>query len=139
MKTNFNSGFSVLGLVLGMVAVLAIGGGAGYMYLNSTKGETPQAPKELADFTDSDVFDVADAGVASDENEQPEVSSGSSGGFLGGLLSGEKNCGDINMSEYLKDPLNYKPEVFSCYGKALYDCSPAKMTMAKYEYKVEGK
>ena len=141
-KINRQSGFGVMSLILVMVGILVIGAGAGYWYLDKIGVESKDVNTEtkLSDFPSGNKIIKDDNSSKEDNNTQPQPQAElSSGGFLGGLLSGKKNCGDINMSEYLKDPLNYKPEVFACYGQALYDCSPAKITMAKYEYKVEGK
>ena len=138
-KLNSQSGFGVLGLVLVMVVILGVGGGGGYMYLKSLDKAPVGESQELADFPGSDTVSEDTGALPSGEESDQTAPEPQGGGFLGGLFSGEKDCGSIDMSGYLKDPLNYKPEVFACYGQALYDCSPAKMMMAKYEYKVEGK
>ena len=153
MKTNFNSGFSVLGLVLGMVAVLAIGGGAGYMYLNSTKGESKQESQELADFAAGDtVKNTAESSDKSEPNDSEERAENtepvstldnSSDGQIENVVGStgkEIDCG-VGDNSSQTDP------AYECYMKALTNCSPAKLTLnslvagksSSVTYKVEGK
>lgn len=130
---KYNSG-SLMIIISIMLLVLAAGGVGGYVYLNSMDGEKEisQEESKLPEF---------DAGIKAGTEGDTEQNESSSSPRLGGLFSGQKNCGVVDMNEFLKDPLK-TPQAWLCYGEALVSCSPAKMTYrggGDYVYTIEGK
>lgn len=116
-----------------MLLVLAAGGVGGYVYLNSMDGgeEAAQEESTLPEF---------DAGIKAGAEVETGQIKASGGLSLGGLLSGEKDCGREEVSGSLAN----LPEGFGCMGQAFLDgCIPAKYTMVSpigdATVKLEGK